>query len=188
MSLRYAMLGLIAHGPRTGYDIKREFDNSVGHAWNASSSQIYPALHELQRSGLVTVRDDGPSSRRSVYFITEEGRRELDGWLSSPTELKMRRDPFLLKVFMLDLTDHAGRYRQLRWFIDEQERFLRVCEDYRRRVHPDSDMLEWRIASMELAEVSARAMREWAENKVREMADRHPGLAALENARQTALR
>ena len=47
------VLGLLAHGPRSGYDIKAAVDRSTRFFWAASYGQIYPELRRLEREGLV---------------------------------------------------------------------------------------------------------------------------------------
>ena len=53
MSLKYALLGFLNYGPHTGYELKKFFDVSVAHFWNAELSQIYPTLKTLETEGLV---------------------------------------------------------------------------------------------------------------------------------------
>ena len=101
MSLKHALLGFINYGPMTGYELKKFFDTSVAHFWNAELSQIYPALKAMESEGLVEmkveVQEDRPN--RKVYSITEPGRRELLGWLAKPSEREQVREPILIKVF-----------------------------------------------------------------------------------------
>lgn len=101
MSLKHALLGFINYGPMTGYELKKFFDTSVAHFWNAELSQIYPALKAMEGEGLVEmvveVQEDRPN--RKVYSITESGRRELLGWLARPAEREQVREPILIKVF-----------------------------------------------------------------------------------------
>jgi PadR family transcriptional regulator AphA len=101
MSLKHALLGFINYGPMTGYELKKFFDTSVAHFWNAELSQIYPALKAMESEGLVEmkveVQEDRPN--RKVYSITDTGRRELLGWLAKPSEREQVREPILIKVF-----------------------------------------------------------------------------------------
>jgi PadR family transcriptional regulator AphA len=101
MSLKHALLGFINYGPMTGYELKKFFDTSVAHFWNAELSQIYPALKQLEGEGLVEmkveVQEDRPN--RKVYSISEQGRRELVDWLAKPAERDQVREPILIKVF-----------------------------------------------------------------------------------------
>ncbi|MBA3728896.1 MAG: PadR family transcriptional regulator, partial [Actinobacteria bacterium] len=44
MSLRHALLGLLAERPMSGYDLTKVFDSSLAYVWSAKHSQIYPEL------------------------------------------------------------------------------------------------------------------------------------------------
>ena len=80
MSLRHGLLGLLADGPASGYDLLRRFDNSLVNVWPASQSQLSPELNKLARDGRVEVVEEG-GRHRKTYGITEAGRAELRHWL-----------------------------------------------------------------------------------------------------------
>ncbi len=185
MSLPHALLGLLAHGPKSGYDLKREFDRSVAHTWNANTSQIYPTLRQLEEQGFVTGELAADSSRptKTNYSLTPAGREELERWLQAPPAPRHRKDPFLLRVFFLDLLSPTEQHQQLVRFVAEQDRFLAMCDRYRSN---DDGTSTWPLASMEIAVASARAKREWVEDKLRELAEQSPEVAALERARKAA--
>lgn len=178
-------MGLLADGPKSGYDLKRNFDQSAGHAWNANSSQIYPALRELETSGMIRSLPQDPGSRRSEYELTEAGRGALNAWLREPVERRTRRDPFLLRVFFLDLLPPVEQHRQLVRFVEEQERFLGMCDRYRIGGASASPKVQWRLSSMEVAAAAARAQRDWVEHRIAALADEDDQVAALERARRT---
>lgn len=101
MSLRHATLGLLSHHPLTGYDLKKHFDGSVAHFWQADQAQIYRTLAGLVADGLAEVRvvaQDGRPDRKE-HRITAEGLAELDEWLASPLAVEVDREPFLARVF-----------------------------------------------------------------------------------------
>ena len=101
MSLKHALLGFLNHGSMTGYELKKIFDPSIGHFWNAELSQIYPTLKQLESEGLVEmeveVQADKPN--RKVYSITDDGARELSDWLAQPATHGQIREPLMIKVF-----------------------------------------------------------------------------------------
>jgi DNA-binding PadR family transcriptional regulator len=115
MSLRYAILGLLAIRPRTGYDISKMYDRSITFFWHASHSQIYPELRKLEEEGLVEVEmfDEEPRPRK-VYSITEKGGEELLRWLREPTDLPPFRNVFLLKAFFFGLLPKEDILSQLK--------------------------------------------------------------------------
>jgi DNA-binding PadR family transcriptional regulator len=86
MSLKYALLGLLAESPKYGYDIKRRFEGALGNVWSVSYGQLYPALRRLSELGWVTKRTEPgkKAAEKNIYSITEKGRRKLGEWLLKP--------------------------------------------------------------------------------------------------------
>src|SRR3989304_9849086 len=56
ITLHYALLGLLARRPLTGYEILKRFTRSVVFFWNAKRSQIYAELKRMERLGFVASR------------------------------------------------------------------------------------------------------------------------------------
>src|SRR5579871_1620507 len=101
MSLRHALLGLLAEEPASGYELTRKFERVLQrYAWHARNSQIYPELNQLADDGLAAVIDEGPRGRRT-YAITDAGRAELRRWMRNPPETFQVRNEFVLRLFLL---------------------------------------------------------------------------------------
>jgi DNA-binding PadR family transcriptional regulator len=98
------ILGLIAFGKRTGYDIKTFVDKTTRYFWAASYGQIYPELKRLEDRGLVRGRPEPSGGRaRTVYELTDAGEAALEHWLGSDDEqLYELRDEGMLKLFLSD--------------------------------------------------------------------------------------
>ena len=56
MSLRHAILVLLQDQEASGYDLAREFANSIGLVWNATHQQIYLELGKLNEQHMVSYR------------------------------------------------------------------------------------------------------------------------------------
>lgn len=110
MSTRHVLLGLLDIKPMSGYDVRRNLSVSLDSLWAASYGQIYPTLHQLEKDGLVTGRNQ-PSGKREriVYRLTPEGRQEFRDWLEKPVKYLSFRDPFRFWASYLDVvsTDAA---------------------------------------------------------------------------------
>src|SRR5437763_9646562 len=79
------VLGLLDHGPRSGYDIKAVVDRSTRFFWAASYGQIYPELRRLEHDGLIESESAPRGAReRRVYRLTAAGREALTAWLLGP--------------------------------------------------------------------------------------------------------
>ena len=90
---KYAVLALLSRNSLTGYDIKKLVDRSISYFWNENFGHLYTVLRQMEREGLISrqvVRTSGRPDR-SVFSITDEGRKVLSNWLlrepeSSPDE------------------------------------------------------------------------------------------------------
>ncbi len=99
------ILGMLALGARTGYDIKRAIDLSTRFFWGASYGQIYPELHRLEARGLVEATEDPKGGRRRTsYSLTRAGKAALREWLRDDSSFLFEiRDEGTLKLFFGDL-------------------------------------------------------------------------------------
>ncbi|HTX33148.1 MAG TPA: PadR family transcriptional regulator [Solirubrobacteraceae bacterium] len=104
------ILGMIAKGVRSGYEIKQLVDKSTRHFWAASYGQIYPELRRLEDDGLIEGRADPSGARvRMVYELTPRGEQALEDWLFSERALVYElRDEGMLKLFFSDLEPESA--------------------------------------------------------------------------------
>jgi PadR family transcriptional regulator len=72
------LLAVLARGPAHGYAVIEELRAHSGGALALPEGTVYPALHRLERAGLLTSAwsEDAPRRRR-VYRLTARGRRAL---------------------------------------------------------------------------------------------------------------
>jgi DNA-binding PadR family transcriptional regulator len=100
MSLRHALLGLLAEHPASGYDLIKQFESQLSMVWPAQQSQVYGELTRLDDQGWIEVTGTGARNRRE-YGITDVGRAELRRWLTEPDIDLVYRSAALLRVFFL---------------------------------------------------------------------------------------
>ncbi|MGW1889193.1 PadR family transcriptional regulator [Streptomyces sp. NPDC002004] len=115
MSLKHALLGLLADGPASGYDLLRTFRSSLSNVWPATQSQVYTDLGRLDAAGHIRVVEEGPRGRKT-YAITDTGREELRHWMVQVPPDGQRRNDMLLRVFLLGTVepDEARTYLRRR--------------------------------------------------------------------------
>ncbi|AEY65314.1 PadR family transcriptional regulator [Clostridium sp. BNL1100] len=96
---KYAVLGVISLlGPMSGYDIKKFCDKSISFFWNENFGHLYPVLAQLESDGLILRSHSEEDTRKKLYIITDEGRKELKSWLIEPVEYQPERSELLLKL------------------------------------------------------------------------------------------
>ncbi len=104
---RNAILGVLAFGPSTGYEIRKLLSETTSHFWKESYGQIYPTLEQLHEGGLIEVVEYQATGRESRRFaIREAGSAELRRWIRSPEVVfKPGRNELLLKLFFARAAD-----------------------------------------------------------------------------------
>jgi DNA-binding PadR family transcriptional regulator len=107
MNVKHAILGFLSWRSLSGYDLKKMFADSPFIHWSGNNNQIYKALIELHKEGLVTneVQHQLKSPSRKVYTITDQGVAELKQWIMSPPELPQYRNGFLIQLAWADQLD-----------------------------------------------------------------------------------
>jgi DNA-binding PadR family transcriptional regulator len=115
LSVRHAVLGLLAQHPRHGYELRAAFEAVVGgeEYWDVKPSQIYTTLTRMEKSGLVAEQsveqDSGPEKR--IYNITPAGYQALDEWFAGGIEQAHQRDEFFIKLMLALVSGVADPYQ-----------------------------------------------------------------------------
>jgi DNA-binding PadR family transcriptional regulator len=82
----YAVLGLLALKPWTGYELSQQMQRSMAFIWPRAERAIYDEPTNLVAHGLAKAASEPAGNRpRTVYRITAKGRRALAAWLTQPS-------------------------------------------------------------------------------------------------------
>ena len=118
MSVRNAILGLLAQQPRHGYELRAAFEAMVGGVgiWDVKPAQIYTTLARLEEAGLVhqdgVDQDGGPEKR--VFSLTPSGHAELVDWFGTGIATEHHRDEFFVKLMVSLYSDEIDPYQVIR--------------------------------------------------------------------------
>ncbi len=101
MSIKYAVLGLIAERPQHGYAVRNEFETRLADIREVGYGQVYQVLSALEGAGFIVGRSESRGSKR-VFAATPKGRAALRSWLGG-AQLRPRSfhdDIFLRMMFV----------------------------------------------------------------------------------------
>src|ERR1700749_358469 len=120
------ILGMIALGRQTGYDIKQFVDKSTRHFWSASYGQIYPELRRLEEQGLIGGQSEPRGGRAGpVYALTQAVNAALGECLEPERDPPFEvRDEGMLRLFFSDMGTPEQRLRNLRAMRETHQRTI----------------------------------------------------------------
>ena len=128
----YAVLGLLAIGPATGYQLAKQMERSLRVIWPRAESRLYEEPKKLVAQGLARA-DTQPSGRhRTVYTISATGRQALAAWLLTPSAPPDLEFEGLLKVLYADHGDRAALVATLEGVVEQARARLAIGDSLAR--------------------------------------------------------
>ena len=100
MSVRNALLALVAQQPAGVYRLKQMFEEQTCGAWPLNIGQVYQTMQRLERDGQVVSHAETNAGRDSeVFELTDAGREVLAAWWSTPVPREHpERDELVMKL------------------------------------------------------------------------------------------
>ena len=161
----YAVLGLLSFGERSGYDLDKLAQRSIGYFWRPAKSKIYAILPRLVELGLAESTPVAQERRpdKYLYGLTAEGEAALRRWLDSDeTFVGVARDGLLLKLFFGALADPDVLRAHVLERKRRAEQQLAELEEIERRIDQDEDFFPYLTLLHGLED--ARSTVIWAED------------------------
>ncbi len=112
MSLKHVLLALLSEEPTHGYELKHQFDETIGRLWPVQQAQIYNNLRLLEKDGFIELDERIAQEHlpdRKNFRLTQTGQAELDLWLQTPVHTSRQlKDDFYLKLATLATIRRRG--------------------------------------------------------------------------------
>ncbi|HWN23060.1 MAG TPA: PadR family transcriptional regulator [Gaiellaceae bacterium] len=164
------VLGLLAlDGERSGYDLSKQAEQSVGHVWAPTKSHLYAVLRRLSAQGLVSARQVAQERRpdKQLYSLTEAGHASLQAWLDAVP--RGDQSGLVLRLFLGGLASAESHRRTLEAFRDDMLAQLEVyAEIDARNSRRGHDLFHGAVLDLGIAR--AEAALAWAEARLAEPA------------------
>ncbi|MDE3070170.1 MAG: PadR family transcriptional regulator [Acidobacteriota bacterium] len=172
----YMVLGMIATGYTTGYEISKAAELTSRFFWAAGDGQVYPQLRKLTELGLIEREERATGERaKNVYSLTESGRLALEEWLTS-TERPMLelRDEGLLKLLFSERLDTGQLCEQ----IEVMRRTHQLALDRLREIEPMARARAGTLLTQRHGLAIHSAAVTWCEQILAQLRDRDPRASA----------
>jgi len=177
VSLKHGLLGLLILEPYTGYELDKEFRETMRYIWPAKNSQIYNELDKMEQKGWLTseriIQEDRPIKR--VYSITESGKAELLDWLSAPEDdvnnALTPKSAFLLRVLYAGYTNKEASLKLLHSFREvcltrkAEQQGIRSAITRDEPGYDHEITLYWNLVALH-GEIALQARLDWVEKAI----------------------
>ncbi len=139
----------------SGYRVRQEILETLGHFWTESYGQIYPTLARLEAAGLVGRDDD------ARFTLTDAGRARLRELLRTPPEPAPPRDGVLLRLFLGRQLGPDDALALLTHTEQEVRRRIAALEQIRATLDPDHPDERWALLTLDAGLHRGRATLDW---------------------------
>ncbi|MGW6283742.1 PadR family transcriptional regulator [Streptomyces sp. NPDC055107] len=131
MSIGHTPPGLLESGPRHGYDLKRAFNEKLGHDRSPHYGQVRSTMSRPLKNGPVEVdgTEAGGDPERTRYVITEAGVTDVQRWPATPE----KPEPYLQSALCTKVAPALPTHRDASEILDtrrsEHPRMMRTLTD-----------------------------------------------------------
>lgn len=170
----YAVLGLLAMRPYTGYELTHSVRRTYSTTWPKEESLLYAQPAKLVAAGLATCTQEKANGRnRNRYAITPAGRKALRAWLateSAPPKLEL--EP-LLRFSLSDHGELADARRAIAtmrdWAVEQYAAGTAIGEEYVDGTAPFPERLHILSIQAELLTAIFQTVIAWADDADQEL-------------------
>jgi DNA-binding PadR family transcriptional regulator len=164
----YAILGLLAVKPWTTYELAQQMRRALGRFWPRAESKLYEEPKKLVAHGLATASKESTGRRpRTVYSITDEGRRAMAEWVPEPGAGPVLEFEGLVKLFYAEHGTKADVLATLErvgeWVDQENRDSVGISRGYLDHEGPFPERLPWLVLCGQFQEELRLAVERWTE-------------------------
>jgi PadR family transcriptional regulator AphA len=172
----YAVLAQVAVHPWSTYELARQRVRYFRYVWPRAESAIYREAKRLASMGLIAGRTEYTGKRaRTIYSITEAGKKELREWLATPVSPFAMDFEAMIRLFVAPLGTKeqiVTTLRQVRSDAEEMFRFAAgIKGEFLDGMSLTQDQLYIRALAIDFFVSLLHTVHAWATRTLAEMED-----------------
>jgi PadR family transcriptional regulator AphA len=170
----YAVLAQVAVHPWSTYELAQQRVRYFRYVWPRAESAVYREVKRLSSMGLLEGRKDYVGKRaRTVYSITEEGRKALREWLGTPVSPFAMDFEAMIRLFVAPLGTKDQIVTTLERVRDDAQDMLRfggeVKGEFLEGIAVTQDQVYIRALAIDFFISLLRTVDGWAERTLEEI-------------------
>lgn len=170
----FAVLAQVAVRPWSSYELAQQRVRYFRYVWPRAESAIYREAKRLASMGLIKGKKEYTGKRaRTVYSITEDGKKALREWLGTPISPFSMEFEAMLRVFVAPLgtkDEIIGTLKQVRADAQEMLRFGgEVKQEFIDGINVTQDQVYIRALAVDFFISHLNTVEEWAERTLAEI-------------------
>lgn len=164
----YAILGLLAIRPWSTYELAAQMRRNLHYFWPRAESNLYAEPKRLVEDGFAEAKSEPVGRRRrTVYSITQKGRRALERWIAAPAGESRLESETLVKLMFApsgSKEDALAHLRRLRDELETRQRHLRaIFQEYLAGEDPFPDRVHVNVVCYRLIWDYTEAAASWVD-------------------------
>lgn len=172
----YAVLTQVAVRPWSPYELVQQRVRYFRYVWPAAESAIYREAKRLAEIGLIEGEKEYTGKRaRTVYSITDEGKRALREWLGTPISPFSMEFEAMLRVFIAPLgtkDELIGTLKQVHADTRDMLRFAgEVKQEFIDGINVTQDQVYIRALAVDFFISLLHTVDDWAERTLTQIED-----------------
>jgi PadR family transcriptional regulator AphA len=155
LSAEYALLGVLMHGPKHGYEIHGYFSSEMNLFWHLGMSQAYALLKRMEKHGMVVSKEEWQENRpaKKIFSITQTGKERFLNWVYSPAKhVRDLRIEFMAKLFFIKELKLKGALDVIDKQIKVLEEKLRLIKSSKEKI---TDKFQTALHSFKIAQTTS---------------------------------
>ena len=127
--MEYIILGLLLFQSRSIYELRARIEKGIHLMYSSSMGSIQAAIKKLLAGGHITCQETKENGRnKKLYSITPSGKAHFHTWLNAPPEASNMKNPDLVKIYFMGLSDKSRRAENVRIHIQNLTEALHALE------------------------------------------------------------
>jgi DNA-binding PadR family transcriptional regulator len=156
------LLGFLIKGSKTGYQIKKEMEQSTEYFFNTSQGSTNPAFKKLEANRMVTTEEKVENGRlKKIYSITSEGKEHFQSWMNSKIGISKIKDEMMLRLFFFPHISNDERIKIIEKYLQELSVLLQHLNNIENEMNISGKCNEFDWATLEFGKDYYQFIYDW---------------------------